>query len=97
MAEENDKGFRALREEYNEKLAGILFQYMQAKGIQSSRIIENIREKYGEELNSGTISGYKNGKVQMPPIFIWEACKLIGMSADEIFQICGRRNVTKRV
>lgn len=85
--EEHEKGFRALRERYNQNLANTLFQVMQAKGIKSGRIIENIRKTYGEDLNSGTISGYKNGKVQMSSIFIWEACKLIGISVDEVFQL----------
>jgi len=86
MPLESEKGFRKFREEYNKKLANVLFKSMEDNGIKSGAIITQIEGKYGEKLNSGTISGYKNGKINIPPVFVWEVCKLLGISTDEIFQ-----------
>lgn len=86
MQSESEKGFRKFREEYNRKLANVLFRFMKDSGIKSGAIITLIEEKYGETLNSGTISGYKSGKISIPPVFIWEVCKLLGISTDEIFR-----------
>lgn len=86
MAEETEKGFRELRNNYSLHLANAIFQAMQEKGITYGVIIQNIQKEYGEKLNSGTIAGYKAGRVQIPLIFIWEVCKLLEISAEDLFR-----------
>ncbi len=78
------QGFRELRTEHHKLTSKVLFQMLAEKGVAVRGLINVVKEKYGVELNSGNISGYKSGTGYIPPILVWEACQLAGISVDKL-------------
>lgn len=86
MTTKEETDFRDLRVHYNTKLSQVLNQLFHDKGISHQRICNIFTDKYHIELNSGAVSKwFSNGKDNIPPLVLKEACNLLGISVGELF------------
>ncbi|WP_297233572.1 hypothetical protein [uncultured Flavonifractor sp.] len=86
MDGEKVRSFAEARREFNQYLSEVLFRLLNQKGVQLSTICKIINNKYNTDFNTGWPSEYKVdfGK-NIPHIFLVEACRLMGISLDELF------------
>lgn len=80
------KDFADVRIDFNKRLATTLFYLFKQQGFSQETLCNLFQEKYGVELNSGSVSSYKNkASTNIPPVVLMEACKLLGITMDELF------------
>lgn len=87
MGAKTDKDFKELRTKCDSLLVDTLFRLMDEKGVSYSDLSGQIETNYGAKLNPGNISKYKDQKIKIPFIIVFEVCKLLNIPVDELLRL----------
>ena len=84
---ESFSDFKEWRKDKEKKLSDFIFAQLKEKGFSDNELRKKIKTDFNVDLNSGTISGYKNGNASMPFPVICVASEILGYSGiDELLR-----------
>ena len=77
--------FKDLRLKYNQKLSEVIFELFDQKGVPQEALADIFKDDYGAELNSGSVSKYKNNpNINISFVVLLKICELLEISVGEL-------------